>query len=351
MSRLRVTLADVAREAGVSLTTVSHALNEKGRVDAVTREKVQSVANRLRYVPNRAARALSRGETSQLGLTFPHLGNLDSNEFFNTDWYGNVVLAASRAAFSVGESLMYLPDTTESNIRRSGATCLLITDPLRDDERIEIARSLQIPFVLIGSTKTAADCASVEPDLSHGFSALLTHFRERGAKNTLLIGTDVNWDTGLDRLTRDLIATAPEGHQIRRTNVNVMSLETRGEMHQAAKDAALEALQSANPPDSIIGLFEGFGRSAIAAAHEANLAVGSDILIAQDTDGLRARLARPAVTTLDLRLDDQFAAAILLSQELAEGSPGRNIVTPVDLKVRGSSDPSAQSTGEELWDL
>jgi DNA-binding LacI/PurR family transcriptional regulator len=52
----RVSIRDVAREAGVSVTTVSHALNGKGRLNVDTRRRVREVADRLGYRPNPAAR-------------------------------------------------------------------------------------------------------------------------------------------------------------------------------------------------------------------------------------------------------------------------------------------------------
>ena len=63
----RVSIKDVAREAGVSVTTVSHALNGKGRLNPDTRERVRSVARQLGYTPNPAARSLVSGRT---GLSF-----------------------------------------------------------------------------------------------------------------------------------------------------------------------------------------------------------------------------------------------------------------------------------------
>ena len=58
-----MSIRDVAREAGVSVTTVSHALNGKGRLNPETRERVREVADRLGYRPNPAARSLVSGRT------------------------------------------------------------------------------------------------------------------------------------------------------------------------------------------------------------------------------------------------------------------------------------------------
>src|SRR5699024_2673620 len=64
----RVTIADVAREAGVSRTTVSHALSGQGKVNAATRAKVKEVAARLNYRPNVRAQSLRSGKSQPLAL-------------------------------------------------------------------------------------------------------------------------------------------------------------------------------------------------------------------------------------------------------------------------------------------
>ena len=66
-----VTLYDVAREAGVSHTTVSWALRGDSRICAATRERVQAVATRLGYVPNATARSLASGRTATIALVSP----------------------------------------------------------------------------------------------------------------------------------------------------------------------------------------------------------------------------------------------------------------------------------------
>jgi DNA-binding LacI/PurR family transcriptional regulator len=70
-----VTLLDVAREAGVAVSTVSRALSQPDRVSARTREHVRAVAQRLDYRPNRIAQALPSGSMRMLGLLVPDIAN------------------------------------------------------------------------------------------------------------------------------------------------------------------------------------------------------------------------------------------------------------------------------------
>src|ERR687886_782319 len=71
-----VTLADIARELGVSKMTVSRAINNHPLINAETRARVLEVARRLNYQPNQHARALATNRSYLIGLVLPDLMNL-----------------------------------------------------------------------------------------------------------------------------------------------------------------------------------------------------------------------------------------------------------------------------------
>ena len=71
----RVTMADVAREAGVSQMTVSRVVNDKGDVSSATRQRILSIIDRLGYRPSGIARGLATQRTGTLGLVVPDVAN------------------------------------------------------------------------------------------------------------------------------------------------------------------------------------------------------------------------------------------------------------------------------------
>lgn len=71
----RVTMSDVAREAGVSLMTVSRVVNDKGEIRPETRQRVQDVIEKLGYRPSGIARSLAGGQTYTIGLVVPDIAN------------------------------------------------------------------------------------------------------------------------------------------------------------------------------------------------------------------------------------------------------------------------------------
>jgi LacI family transcriptional regulator len=75
MAKKRVTLNDVAREAGVSAMTVSRVINNTGRISDATRARVRSVIDLLGYRPSRAARTLVTNQTFMIGVVVPDITN------------------------------------------------------------------------------------------------------------------------------------------------------------------------------------------------------------------------------------------------------------------------------------
>jgi LacI family transcriptional regulator len=97
------TIADVAREAGVSMMTVSRVINNKGPVSAATRQQVQEVIDRLNYRPSGIAHSLATKQTGTLGLIIPDV----SNPFF-----ADVARGAEHIAYAEGYNI-FLCNTEE----------------------------------------------------------------------------------------------------------------------------------------------------------------------------------------------------------------------------------------------
>lgn len=103
----RVTIADVAREAGVSLMTVSRAVNNKGGLSDETRERILRIVDRLGYRPNIIARGLVTKRTGTLGLVVPD----NTNPFFS-----EIARGVEHAAYAEGYNV-FLCNTEEDKDR------------------------------------------------------------------------------------------------------------------------------------------------------------------------------------------------------------------------------------------
>ena len=117
---MRVTIKDIAREAGVSVTTVSRVLNNKADVSDKTREKVLKIIDRLNYNPNSIARGLVMNKTYTIGLIVPDI----SNAFF-----AEIAKAIEDELREYGYSVIF---------------CNTDNDKDREKESIDLLRSKQV---------------------------------------------------------------------------------------------------------------------------------------------------------------------------------------------------------------
>jgi DNA-binding LacI/PurR family transcriptional regulator len=335
----RPTMADVARAAGVSPTTVSHALNGKGRVDETTRARVRETARRLGYAPSRAARNLALGRSDTLGVVLPQVASLPSPELFDADWYGRIVVGASRAAVDHSRAMTLLPglDTVE-DVRRHALEGAIVLDPIIRDPRCSLLGAAGIPYVMVGSHDGNALGVSVTPDTAAGVTALLDHVEAQGACSIALLATDIDWSSGHEAIEAYRAWMRARDQFPRISVARMTGSAAREHISRAAFDTARELLSGDERPDAIIGLYEHFGRAIIDAAEAVRLRVPEDVLVAQDVDGPKAQLNRPAITALDLNPVAQITTAVEQLIALVQGDePVRRLTTPVTLHERATT--------------
>jgi LacI family transcriptional regulator len=111
-----VTMSDVARLAGVSVTTVSHVINGTRPASAATRRKVQAAIERTGYSQNTIARALARQRTQSLGLAIGGLSN---------PYFSDVIAAVEQAATAAGHTLLLVDTRDDPEQERRTVRALL----------------------------------------------------------------------------------------------------------------------------------------------------------------------------------------------------------------------------------
>lgn len=111
----RVTMEDIAREAGVSTMTVSRVLNNKGETSADTRERIYRIANELDYRPSRIARSLATQQSYTLGLIVPDIAN---------PYFAELASGAEKIAWEQGYNVL-LCNTQENAEREQDVLRLL----------------------------------------------------------------------------------------------------------------------------------------------------------------------------------------------------------------------------------
>lgn len=201
----RTRLIDVAREAGVSVTTASDALSNSPRVKFETKQRVKNVANKLEYQPNRVAQDLVRKSSSSITVVFsgPESLNFLSNPFF-IQLFRPVVETLNTAGVSV-----YTEITTDSKEAQrleqhgfggSSAAIILIGTRLSDDALDALSKRLPIPIITVVRHPLPGSKFGVAVDNLEIGQLAASHLFDLGHRDIGYIGASPGVGLGEERL-------------------------------------------------------------------------------------------------------------------------------------------------------
>jgi DNA-binding LacI/PurR family transcriptional regulator len=182
-----VTIADVARAAGVSPSTVSYVLSGRRSISEDTRRRVQASISELGYHPNAGARALASSRTNVLALVVPL--RIDLNVPVVMQF---VAATATEARTYDHDVLLMTKDEGPDGLRRIAASAiadaLIVMDVETSEPRLPVLRSLHRPVVLIGVPADPGDLTCVDLDISAAGATSVTHLADLGHREVALIG-------------------------------------------------------------------------------------------------------------------------------------------------------------------
>ena len=318
-----VTLHDVAREAGVAVSTVSRALANPDRVSERTRAHVRAVAERLGYRPNLIARALPSGRTRMLALLVPDITNPHN--------VGVVRGAEARAADA--DYTLVLGDGRESperelaHTRRLGSAVdgfVLVSSRLPDDD-IRTVRARH-PVVLFN--RELDDIPSVVTDSADGGRQTVEHLAGLGHRHLAHLGGPSNaWSDG--ERWRGLTGSA-ERLGVRLTRLGPFSPTVSG--GAAAADAGLGSGATA-----LVCFNDLLAIGVLRRLEERGVAVPGQLSVTGVDDVFGTDFCHPPLTTLTSPTE---AAGRLLIDMLLGTSPAERAVLPTPLHVRESTGPA-----------
>lgn len=182
-----VTLADVARHAGVSASTVSYVLSGKRTISEETRRRVESAVAELGYHPNARARALAARRSHIIALVVPLRSDVYVPIMMQIAI--SVTVAARRHGYDV---LLITNDEGPEGVRRvalSGlADGVILMDVELDDKRIPVLRELGTQAALIGLPDDRAGLSCVDHDFAAAGAQCADHLADLGHREVAFIG-------------------------------------------------------------------------------------------------------------------------------------------------------------------
>lgn len=326
-------IKEVAAAAGVSTTTVSHALSGKGRLPETTRQRVRDVAERLGYQPSALARGLAGGRTGMLAMTVSGADDF-ALQVGDLDYFLQVTHAATTAALERGYAVTLLPaGWSPETLGRLPLDGGIVIDPVHDDAIVGALASRDLPVVTLGRQPDGpADAPWVDNDHRAGTRAMLDHLVQEGATRVALLSAHMVSSYALDTLA------AYEGW-CAETGAEPVIATVRGSVSERGGYAeAMRLLESRRPPDAIYATLDRLGLGALLAAEACGVRVPDDLRIAACTESTESRRSRPALSVLSLNPDLLADEAIDLLTDLIEGrDTERQRVVPSVLVPRRST--------------
>jgi LacI family transcriptional regulator len=336
----RANIRDVARRAGVSVTTVSHTLNGTRFVSEAARAKVQEAAHALGYVPSEVARGLKHNTTRTLGMLVPN----NSNPYF-----AEIIRGVEHHCYGAGYSLLLCnsnddPGQQSDHLRvlaERRVDGIVLVASGDDDAIVDVCKDLRLPLVLVDREIDAIAVDLIEVDHAAGGELATEHLLSLGHRRVACI-------VGPADLRPSQQREAGWRRALARAGVTPRADESvRGDFGPESGAAAMRRLlQSAQPPTAVFVCNDMMAIGALHALHEAGIAVpGALSIVGFDDIELAAYTAPPLTSVAQPKEAIGTGAAALLLERLHDGrtEPRRAILQP-QLHRRASTARPATTT-------
>ncbi|MEO9180467.1 MAG: LacI family DNA-binding transcriptional regulator [Acidimicrobiales bacterium] len=338
------TIYDVAQRAGVSIATVSRALNSLASVRPATRDKVLAAMRELEFVPNSVARGLSSGKHWILGLVFMQTA-VDNNVLAVEEaslLYTDIVIRGAEARAAANGYSLLLCGAGENhpagmtpllNLTGTVDGLIMLDRVMNEDEVGELSR--RIPVVLLAGSGDSSAAITVRVDNEQAMRSLAVHFID--VHHVKRVGFVSGHEGSPDSVARSsAFKVAVEEHGVTLADVDILKSDWTSAGGESAMRARLardeplpEVFACANDQTAV---------GVIYALHAAGVRVPEDILVTGFDDITLTRYFKPPLTTIrqsgsllgEVAVD--ALVATLDNSALAE----RTIVLPTELVVRES---------------
>jgi LacI family transcriptional regulator len=325
-----VTMKDIAKKAGVSVVTVSRALNKKPDINKNTRELILRIARELDYTPDSLAKSLVTKKTKTIGIIVPGMDH----------FYAEVVDGISKESLERGYSAI-LCNSHESTdkelelirlLREKRVDGMLIY-PLQEDNRyIEELKNNPVPFIFLNRHTDALECDYVINDNIFGAYSAVNHLIHKGRKRIIYICGKPNASSGKERIAGCKKAISENG-----LASNTLTVVTCEEKINCCYKLTKELLKQDEKLDAIFVWDDKLAIGAIKAIFEAGKRIPHNVALVGYDDIEVSEYLFPSLTTIRQPSYEigETAAGILLDKIESEGKQElKQVILKPELIIR-----------------
>jgi LacI family transcriptional regulator len=332
------TLKDVAREARVSMASVSRAINGTGAVTPEIRTRILEAASRLHYVPNSGAQSLMTRRTRMIGVLL---------HSFHGEFFSELIRGIDAAARARGLHLLVSTahdaeaetgDALRAMIGRVDGALVML--PHVDGRFIRETIHTALPMVLLSTSDADHTHTSVYVDNYGGACTLMRHLISMGRKRIVHISGPAENMDAQERLRgyRDTLAKELPG---------VSEFLLQGDFNEeSGYKAGQLLLATSHRPDAVFAANDMMAIGCMSALLDAGLEIPRDMAVVGFDDVPTARFVRPPLTTVRVKIADIGARALdqLVEAIDSKSEMGPRMETvPAELVIRASCGAAAKA--------
>ncbi|WP_343688597.1 LacI family DNA-binding transcriptional regulator [Chitinophaga sp.] len=337
--RTEKTIVDIAEELGLSVSTVSRALNDHPNISARTKEKVKKMARKLGYRPNAMAAGLRNNRSKTIGLLVPRIsmffpatiGTVVQNKLQEHGY--NVIICQSNDSY---EQEVALTNTLYS--ARIDALAVSTTLYTTDFSHFDIFKDNNIPLVFFDRVPKNYDVTIVKGDDYLGGLTVTQHLIEQGCKDIVHISGPLTCSLYVERVAGFKHALQQHKIPFKKSRVFYQEL-TRDNAWQAC-----EKIFAQQPyPDGIFAANDTTAIAILEYCRKINVRVPEDLKIVGYSNDPRAEIIHPGITSVDqfpAMMGERVAEALLDLMQQPRQTPQRHAaeMVPIQLIKRASSE-------------
>lgn len=323
-----VTLKDVAKEAGLTVTTVSRVLNNRGYISDQARKKVYDAMKTLNYQPNEVARSLSKRSTDTIGLIVPSI----THPYFST-----LISAIEEKSETKGYKILLFNTKGDINLEeqymdkcRGSQVAGIVLFSGRDDN--QYLKKIDVPVITLERYQEDAT-ASIEVDNYKGGQLAAQALIDAGCRNVLQISAV--YETYMPSDDREL--GFKDYCQNKEITYNLV--RTYADLNVDHNlDELLVQILNENP--DVDGIFTGsdlIAMNLIKVCHNHKISVPKDIRIVGYDDIFLSRYVSPTITTIKQPVEEMTELALSLLLKSNKTDIPKKTVLPVELILRQST--------------
>lgn len=328
MASKKVSIDEVAKLAGVSVTTVSRVINKFPGVSKKSRKAVLDVIAKMGYQPSSVAQRLATGRTNAIGLVIPRYEGI---------FYSFASLEIIRAMGMLCDSMKFdfLFHITDGKtfINPSTVGGIIFCDIIGNNEQLGQAKELAIPFILINHYIDDNTVSCIAIDNLDGAKKAVEYLVKLGHRRIAHITGDLNAQSAQQRLKGYREILDKNGIEINQDYI-IKSDYTRGK----ARTATEKLLNLPQVPTAIFAASDSMALEAIGVLTEKKISVPKDISVIGFDDNPSGLYGQIALTTVKQPLVEMVKIAINELDAMIKGRAGniKKVLLPTELVVRDS---------------